>query len=203
MSKRVRRDIIQNEKNKKVKKLHSEGSVLLQHSVNESSPMIDLQSGFVFVIISHQSISFQKSGSLLSQFIWPLSIKEFQEKVYRQKALACVGGGARRFQQIIENGLASLHLPDLLEQTPSEHIFVWMKTQEGNRLSSFEVDEKAALVCHQAGSFHKSLSQFLIIITLFMVICSLILSIFVSFLGATRRFSVFSGTSGICEDANR
>lgn len=56
-------------------------------------------------------------------------------------------------ERLVTEHLFDLNLLHLMENTPSPHIFVWMRNQTDGKIESFELDDrKAALSCHNAGA---------------------------------------------------
>jgi hypothetical protein len=106
-------------------------------------------------------------GGLLESFLFPITSDYFFTNIWKQQAFACINGDIERMRHIISNELHELDVEALLENTASEHIFVWMKSKssttntntisnndgehathikhlntsnEGGKLSSFELE---------------------------------------------------------------
>eukprot|EP00941_MAST-03F_sp_MAST-3F-sp1_P001983 g1983.t1 len=95
---------------------------------------------------------------LLDAFVYPLTVTDFKETFWKKNALA-VHGGISRFESIIEDQMGNLDLMYLLQETPSDQIYAWMKeksndtTQDGGPLDSVGVDDpRTAETLHRAGA---------------------------------------------------
>ena len=65
--------------------------------------------------------------SLLSASLYPLPVAEFKKEYWRKKAVAILGAGSRRVEQLIAEELCGLDVKELMAASASEQIFVWMK----------------------------------------------------------------------------
>ena len=101
------------------------------------------------------------SQSLLKDLLYPLSPNEFMTKYFRKQAVHVKGSDAKidskkksskrtqeestgnRYQPIIEDGMYNLDTEQLVKETSSDSIFVWLaaadtkrKPQNGNRYNN-------------------------------------------------------------------
>jgi len=97
--------------------------------------------------------------SILEAFLYPAKPDDFLQRVYKKLAFATVCSSdkiTRRIQRFNEEFACGLDLQTMLEETPSDNIFVWMVTKDdtgAKSIESFEVqDAKAAMVCQRAGA---------------------------------------------------
>eukprot|EP00808_Paulinella_micropora_P018977 g36845.t1 len=91
--------------------------------------------------------------SSLADFLYPMPVEAWRKDYWHKKAFAVAGPGLlARFSDLMAQ-MHDLDLEKLVEDTPTERIFVWMQRgQQEGKLKSFEVDNThAALTCHAAG----------------------------------------------------
>ena len=65
--------------------------------------------------------------SLLTASLFPLPVDEFKKKYWRKKAVAILGGGSGRVEQLTAEELCGLDVKEMMAASASEQIFVWMK----------------------------------------------------------------------------
>ena len=65
--------------------------------------------------------------SLLRASLYPLPVDEFKQDYWRRKAVAIVGAGSARVEQLIAEELCGLNVKEMMAASASEQIFVWMK----------------------------------------------------------------------------
>lgn len=95
-------------------------------------------------------------ADFLTLFAWPLKRQSFMDEYWQLKALLIKGGGAQRLDQsLVSEYLCDLDVDQLLEQSPSESIHVWLggtATNKTGKVESIKVSEaEVALSCHRAG----------------------------------------------------
>ena len=109
--------------------------------------------------------------SLLSASLYPLTVDDFKRDYWRRSAVAIVGAGGARVEQLIADELCGLDVKELMAASASEQIFVWMKERHAaadtssasspsalatQPISSFPLDNPnqldAALTCYNSGS---------------------------------------------------
>lgn len=98
-------------------------------------------------------ISLNSEDELLSKLIYPMTTSEFFQDIYRKKALAICNSRLSRFRPLIRKYLYNLSVQDLLENTASDSISVWVVDKDTSKISSFKTDDtKIALTCYQSGA---------------------------------------------------
>ena len=114
--------------------------------------------------------------SLLAASLYPLPVDEFKRDYWRQRAVAIVGAGSGRVQELIAVELHELDVKEMMADSASEQIFVWMKERHNTPsasssasssssslsalanqpITSFPLDNPnqldAALACYNSGS---------------------------------------------------
>lgn len=64
--------------------------------------------------------------------IFPLSKKEFFDRIYCKKAFVVRGGSQKRFSEIIKKRMYNLDILKLLQRTSSKEIHVWNQPSKKN-----------------------------------------------------------------------
>jgi hypothetical protein len=77
---------------------------------------------------------------VLDMFLFPLKKEEFMEKIYAKKCFATSNASVKRFKNFIKKFLFSLNLDELLEESPTDGIHIWLKNKE-NIVNSFQLDD--------------------------------------------------------------
>jgi hypothetical protein len=72
--------------------------------------------------------------------------------VWKKKCFATTNA-PERMNSIVRDYLFNLDLKELLTNTASDNIFVWMKSTSNGKIDSFELEDwKAAMTCYNAGA---------------------------------------------------
>eukprot|EP01100_Stratorugosa_tubuloviscum_P000511 TRINITY_DN1113_c3_g1_i2.p1 TRINITY_DN1113_c3_g1~~TRINITY_DN1113_c3_g1_i2.p1 ORF type:complete len:538 (+),score=247.51 TRINITY_DN1113_c3_g1_i2:128-1741(+) len=105
--------------------------------------------------IVYNQLPIINSENLLESFVSPFSKEEFLSNIWKKKCLAVITS-SERFENLIENHFYSLDLNQLLENSASENIFVWMRnttSEGGGKIDSFETDNSStAEICYNSGA---------------------------------------------------
>jgi ribosomal protein L16 Arg81 hydroxylase len=98
-------------------------------------------------------ISLNSEDEFLSKLLYPMSLTEFFQDIYRKKALAITNSRLSRFRPLIRKYLFNLSVEELLENTASDEISVWVVNKDTSKISSFKTDNpKIALTCYSSGA---------------------------------------------------
>ena len=128
----------------------------------------------IFLPFSTPTSALDRDTSLLSHLLHPIPADSFFESHWQKRPLAVLGLGAARVARLIEEHMEGLDVAQLMANSASDSIFVWMKErahrQEGalpspeqerahaltSPISSFPLDNPAqldaALTCYAAGA---------------------------------------------------
>lgn len=88
----------------------------------------------------------------LRRFVWPIKPRDFMRDIYRKRALV-VHGPVSRLSAIAKDHLYDLDLEQMLENTASDKIHVWMRTGQDGAIETIHLDDaEQAMVCHRAGA---------------------------------------------------
>ena len=85
---------------------------------------------------NHDITVWNDSTEFLDKFVYPLSGATFLSTYYRTKAVAFLNGGTNRIQNLISNFLCEGDIEELLNQTPSDNISIWLRKKESNNTNS-------------------------------------------------------------------
>ena len=116
---------------------------LIEFTVGNSAPML------------------RADSSLLSSFVFPLTPDTFKEAYLpATKAVAFLGGGERRVQNILEDLLCDGNVATLAATTSSDRIHCWMRPLgDASSLDTVKVEDAAsAMTLHAAGAslYHRA-----------------------------------------------
>ena len=93
-------------------------------------------------------LSIEEDSSILEQLIHPLTKKEFFKEHLDKKIPFCINNSKRnRFDKLVNEFMCDLNIEELLENTNSNLIHVWLKGNDS--IESFTLnDEILALKLH-------------------------------------------------------
>jgi len=73
--------------------------------------------------------------NILHHLTFPMGKEVFMKEYFQKKAFVSINKSnnpLERFQQLIDMGLYSLNIKDMLDNTPSDTISAWVKSDKGN-----------------------------------------------------------------------
>ena len=92
----------------------------------------------------------------MKQLLWPLNIDEFMREYWKKRVFSTKLESGARFNKLIKNLLFDLNLTELMENTSSDSIHVWMKELSSNendsnkpstkQLSSFTMEDPSTVM---------------------------------------------------------
>lgn len=91
-----------------------------------------------------------QEDQVLAQLCYPLEKDVFMDMYFRKLGVI-VNGPVDRFEKLMEEALHDLDILELLEDSPSESIQVWLPAK-GDKIESISIEEpRAAFLLHQQG----------------------------------------------------
>ncbi len=138
------------------KKARSQDAKSTMQAAASKKSRVDSAAGLVVTVTAPAGttpIGREAAATLLRDFVAPMSPQAFMKDVYGRKCLVVHGGGTARLMELEDAWFCGLDLRELLDETASERIFVWMRQVADGSIASVEVDTpEAALTCHGAGA---------------------------------------------------
>lgn len=95
----------------------------------------------------HTDLTVWSDGDeFLNKFIFPLSSSIFLQRYYRHKSVAFLNGGNGRIQSLITDYLCDGDIEQLLEESPSENISIWLKKKETSTVTQSSTSTSSRLI---------------------------------------------------------